>query len=115
MTTGTAVTSTFMATNTPAMPIPMITKTGTVSRARSTKDFFLSLMARVCRTQPRRAARPTGRSPSGRLGGLLSGLGRGLGRRVTRTRGALEPHHLSHDLFGLALFEGPRLERREYQ
>src|SRR5450756_1397590 len=58
ITTGTAVTSTFMATNTPAMPMPMITKTGTVSRARSMKDFCRSLMTRVCRTRPRRAAAP---------------------------------------------------------
>src|SRR5450759_2839422 len=60
MTMGTAVTSTFIATNTPAMPMPMIMKTGTVSRARSPKDFCLSLIGRVCRTQPRRAAAPLG-------------------------------------------------------
>src|SRR5450759_639933 len=115
ITTGTAVTSTFMATNTPAMPMPMIMKTGTVSRARSTRDFFLSLIDRVCRTQPRRAAGPTGRSPSRGLGGLLTGIGLGRERRVTRTGGALELQHLSHDLFGLALLEGPGLERLEYQ
>src|ERR1035437_10554470 len=91
ITTGTAVTSTFMATNTPTMPMPMIMKTGTVSRARSTRDFFLSLIDRVCRTQPRRAAGPTGRSPSRGVGGLLTGNGVWRGRPAARAAGPRGP------------------------
>jgi len=51
VTIGTALTSTFMATKTPAMPTPMTAKTGATSRPRSRGDFLRALILRVCGTQ----------------------------------------------------------------
>jgi hypothetical protein len=58
VTIGTALTSTFMATKTPAMPMPITAKAGATSRPRSKADFLRALILRVCGTQAEAAFPP---------------------------------------------------------
>jgi hypothetical protein len=73
VTIGTALTSTFMATKTPAMPTPMTAKMGTTSRPRSRADFLRALILRVCGTQAEAAFLPetANRAIVRPIGGLM--------------------------------------------
>ena len=58
VTIGTALTRTFMATKTPAMPRPITANTGARSRPRSKADFLRTRILRVCGTHASAAFLP---------------------------------------------------------